>query len=200
MNDNLLLLEQNQEELRFNSSKKPQAAELVTALLQAEKSSKHSKQSYSFNQLIGTWRLCFITGTVKTRKKAGKILGSGRYLPNWVTILLSYSQNTDKEARGRVENLVKLGFVQLSLTGPVKFLPPKNILGFDFTQISVKIFTKTVYSGYMRRGKKSEENFYQERIAKQAFFSYFWIGEQIIAARGRGGGLALWTRIEEKTS
>jgi hypothetical protein len=66
------------------------------------------------------------------------------------------------------------------------------LLAFDFTQLRVQILGMTLYNGYIRGGKASEESFYQKSIGQQAFFAYFVINPQILAARGRGGGLALW--------
>ena len=198
---NLLLLEQAVESAISNASQKPSPEEVVNALLQAEKTAKHNKERYCFQQLIGTWRLCFVTGTKKARDRAGVILGAGRYLPSWINISLSYSPDSEQEASeerspeiGRVQNSVELGSLQFSLTGPVKFLSGKNILAFDFTQMTVKLFGIKLYDGYIRGGKASEAKFFTQSVGKQAFFAYFLVRENAIAARGRGGGLALWVR------
>ena len=69
-------------------------------------------------------------------------------------------------------------------------------MAFDFTKITVKLFGIKLYSGYIRGGKESENKFLTENVAKQAFFTYFLIQEKFIAARGRGGGLAIWKKLE----
>lgn len=173
--------------------------DVVEALLTVEKMAKKAKYQYNFEQLLGKWRLCWITGTKKTRQRAGIMLGAGRYLPNLLKIQLSYSSDGQSSEiatlnSGYVENSVQFGFCKISLTGPVKFLTPQNILAFDFTRIKLEIGGIQVYSGTMRGGKASEMNFAQESIRKQAFFSYFLVTDRIMAARGRGGGLALWER------
>ena len=173
--------------------KKPTSDQLVLALVAAEKSSRQSKPSYTAQQLKGTWRLCFITGTKQAQNRAGVVLRSGRYLPRWATIEFTYHPDTPSQL-GTVENAIKLGAFNLTLTGPAKFLPAKNILAFDFTQISVALAKVNLYHGKIRGGKESEEKFYEEKIKKQAFFTYFLIEDNFIAARGRGGGLALWGR------
>ncbi|MCU0533355.1 MAG: hypothetical protein MUD14_05615 [Hydrococcus sp. Prado102] len=199
--ESFLLLEQAAKSAITNLSPKPSPDDLVNALLCVEKNSKRDKKSYSLEQLVGTWQLCFITGTKKTRERAGIVLGSGRYLSSWVKIYLSYSCDrengsleTPSYESGTVENLVELGSLKLALSGPVKFLSPKNILAFDFTRMTVRLFGIQLYQGYIRGGKTSEEKFYAERVSKQAFFAYFFVGNRCIAARGRGGGLALWGR------
>ncbi|MGF1481854.1 MAG: hypothetical protein ACFB4I_20625 [Cyanophyceae cyanobacterium] len=176
----------------------PSPASLVAALLAVEKEAKKQKISYSFEQLLGTWRLRFVTGTKKSQERAGVVLGSGRYLPQFLRISLSYSSaNLSSPERGRVENCVKLLALQLSLTGPVRFVSPKNILAFDFTRMTLKFLGATLYDGYIRSGKAKEESFYTDKIGQQAFFAYFYVSEGAIAARGRGGGLALWSRVKE---
>ncbi|TVQ47574.1 MAG: hypothetical protein EA365_03640 [Gloeocapsa sp. DLM2.Bin57] len=181
------ILNQASQGVTKNLSSKPTPDKVVEALLLAEKNNRQKQQSYQYQQLIGKWRLCFITGTQKTRQKAGVILGAGKYIPPFVKIYLTYS-----EANIGVNNTVNLAGINLTLTGPVKFLSPKNILAFDFTRINLGLFNKNIYQSYLGKGQEKEMKFQQERVAKQAFFSYFLITEEILAARGREGGLALW--------
>ena len=51
-----------------------------------------------------------------------------------------------------------------------------------------------LYQGFIRGGKDREESFYQQTLKQQAFFTYFLIEDNYIAARGKGGGLALWVK------
>ena len=172
------------------------ASELETALLEREKITKKQKISYSFEQLIGTWQLFYLIGT--KRKKLGITLGKGRYLPRLINISLSYSTEEKlSHNQGTIKNCVNLGILQFSLTGPVKFLPPRNMLVFDFTRLSVKFLGANVYNNYIRSGKAKEESFYTDKVSQQAFFSYFYVSKFAIAARGRGGGIALWSRLKE---
>ena len=193
MTSNLIL--QQAANYFLDQSNLPSSSEVVNALLEAEKLAKKEKINYSWESLIGNWRLCFVTGTKKTRKKAGIVLGAGKYLPRFVKISLNYFPSEESsENQGNVENCVNVGGLQLSLTGPVKFIAPKNILAFDFTRMKLKLFGLTFYDGYIRDGKTKEASFYTDKIFQQAFFAYFYITDSAIAARGRGGGLALWTK------
>lgn len=109
---------------------------------------------------------------------------------------MSYSPTEESpQNQGKVENCVNLGPLQLSLTGPVKFLAPKNMLVFDFTRMNLKLFGANVYDGYIRSGEAREASFYTSQVSKQAFFTYFYISQSALAARGRGGGKALWSRF-----
>ncbi|MBE9188735.1 hypothetical protein IQ270_29935 [Microcoleus sp. LEGE 07076] len=180
------------------SNTKPSPAAVVAALLEAEKDARKNKNCYAFEQLTGKWQLCLITGTKKTREKAGIVLGAGRYIPEWVAkIQIAYSAEPVAGAAadietGKVENSVQVGAIELTLSGPTKFLVNKNILAFDFTRITVKLLGKTVYQGFIGGGESREADFLSLSVGKQAFFAYFLVDDEVIAARGRGGGLALW--------
>lgn len=170
----------------------PNSTELVEVLLGVEKLAKKEKNNYSFSDLIGCWNLRFITGTKKSRQKASIALGAGRYIPRFIQIKIIYEKNSTSINTGRVTNSVRFALLNLSLSGPVKFLSEKNILAFDFTSLTVKIFGWKIYDGYFSNGEARDKEFYQKKLANQAFFSYFLIEENAIAARGKGGGLALW--------
>ena len=179
-------------------SPKPPAPEaVVEALLQAEKTAKQSKVRHTYPQLLGTWRLGFITGTKRSRKRAGVILGAGRFLPSWVKIRLSYSQSESNPERGTVQNSVELGFLKMVLTGPTQFWSKTNMLAFDFTRMRVSLSGLKLYEGYIRKGQEREARFYEQGVKEQAFFTYFLVENLCLAARGRGGGLALWTRVKD---
>ncbi|MBE9205406.1 hypothetical protein IQ244_02435 [Nostoc sp. LEGE 06077] len=174
------------------NSDRPSAKVIVDALLQAEKTTKQQRISYNFDSLVGTWRLCFATGTRKVRQRGGIILGKGFYWPKFTPTYISFSQATS--AKAEISNQVKLGSVFLKLTGPAKYLGKKNLLAFDFTHIQISVFGRVIYNKPLGRNKSQTKDFDNEPIAKLPFFAFFLITEDFIAARGRGGGLALWFR------
>ncbi|MBD2387831.1 hypothetical protein [Cylindrospermum sp. FACHB-282] len=180
----------------------PTPSLLVNALLQAEKVAKQQRLNYAFESLVGKWRLCFATGTRKVRKRGGIILGQGFYLPKFVPVYISFSAALESfnatlekdSGKGEIGNQVQLGSLLLKLTGPAQYLGKKNLLAFDFTQMLFSLFGLVVYNGPIRSGKVQGEDFYNQPIAKLPFFAFFLVTENFIAARGRGGGLALWIR------
>lgn len=192
-------LEQAVQFLSRSSSTQPKSEAVVEALLEAEKTTKQTKERYHFSQLLGSWRLGFVSGTKKVKGKAGVFPGAGKFLPFWVKIKLSYSQLEVQKEQGRVENSVKVGPLQIILTGPFLFMSDKNILAFDFTQMQLYLSGVSLYRGYIRGGKHRETHFFEQKLKEQAFFSYFLVRDNYIAARGRGGGLALWTKIASDT-
>lgn len=193
-----LELDQAIEFLTTPSATPPAPEAVVKALLQAEKTAKQTKVCHAYAQLLGTWRLGFITGTKRSRKRAGVILGAGRFLPKWVKINLSYSQSELNQERGTVQNSVEFGPLLLVLTGSIQFWQKTNILAFDFTRLKVSLSGLKVYEGYIRGGQDREAHFYEQSLKEQAFFTYFLVHDNGIAARGRGGGLALWTRVKNR--
>ncbi|BAQ62441.1 hypothetical protein GM3708_2847 [Geminocystis sp. NIES-3708] len=177
----------------------PKSKVLVEALLAAEKDSHKHKTQYQFEQLIGDWQLHFITGTKNSQKKLGNFLGSGFYLPSIFQVIISYSssENLEQNNRGRIANILKFGLVKFIIDGPSKFVLKKNIMAFDFTYLKMFILGTKTYEMNIRNGKNSEAKFYETNTNHQAFFSYFYVSENAIAARGRGGGLALWKKLDK---
>ncbi len=97
-------------------------------------------------------------------------------------------------AENTVENQVIFPGLKLTVSGLIKFLGKQNILIFDFTRIKIEVLGFKLYEGYIRGGLEKEKNFEEESIKNQAFFTYFLVENEIIAARGKGGGLALWSK------
>ena len=184
--------------LQDRTPPKPEAAAVVAALVAAEKTAKSAKRLYSLADLAGTWQLGFITGTRKARQQAGVALGAGRFLPRFLDIRIAYSQAEDGSDRGSVRNSVRIGPLELALTGPIEFHPKTNILAFDFTHLTVSMTDVELYAGTVRGGNERAVSFYDLPLKDRAFFTYFAIGDRFIAARGKGGGLALWTKTSRK--
>ena len=191
-------LEQAVTAFRGEYKTRPNASVVVDALLQAEKTAKQQRIAYPYEPLLGKWRLCFATGTRKVRERGGIILGKGFYIPKLFPAYISFSiptENANLTAnQGEIGNQIQLGTFLLKLTGPAQYLGKKNLVAFDFTQMQISLFSRTIYNGKIRSGKNKGNNFYEQSIAKLPFFAFFLITENFIAARGRGGGLALWIR------
>lgn len=174
---------------------RPTAETVVNALLQAEKSAKQQRLSYPFASLLGKWQLCFATGTKKAQKRGGIVLGKGLYVPKFVTIQISFSATVEPDSgKGEIGNQVQLGPVLLQLTGLARYFGKQNLLAFDFNYLLFYLFGGKVYNGQFSSGRAEAQDFYDQPIAKLPFFAFFLVTPDLIAARGRGGGLALWIR------
>ena len=181
-----------------SQQKSPAAKDTLSALLAAEKDSHRQQRQYQFSQIVGSWQLCFINGTNKSRSQFVSLLKDGFYLPSFTPVKITYTSVQELQTnpnQGRVINTVSVGLVKFTIEGPCKFIEKKNILAFDFTYLTMFIIGAKVYTQNIRGGKNSDESFFSQSINKQAFFSYFLVTDKFIAARGRGGGLALWKKI-----
>ena len=185
-----------------NSAPKMPIQSLLESLLQREKVAQPESDP-TFEQFVGTWRLCFVTGTKKPHQHQNKTVGNGFYIPRWVKMQIVYSPCNptiygpqESDSIGQIANQVYWAGLSLSLTGPARCWGKKNIMAFDFTRMEFKAFGRTLHQGFIRGGQESEQTFWDGHVRTQAFFVYFLIHEQILAARGRGGGIALWAKIE----
>lgn len=183
-----------------NRRDRPTPAEVVAAMVAVERSRKRG--AVTLPELLGTWRLAFVTGTTKTRQRAGKAIGAGRYLPPIPKITLAYHVDSVDPSEtsvslGRAINTVAIGALKLTVTGPIEAIAGKRMLAFDFTRWSVAIGGWVVYRGEIGGGAASDATFADRPLKERPFFNYFWVSETAIAARGKGGGLALWVRLTE---
>lgn len=176
---------------------RPAVESVVEALLQAEKVAKQERLTYPLNALLGQWRLCFTTGTRK-RQKGGISLGKGFYLPRFTPAYIGFHASEETIAsqisEAEISNQVQLGGVRFRFTGPAKYLGKKNLLAFDFTQLQFEVFGQKLFNMGVRGGQAKAAAFPNQPIAQLPFFAFFLVTENFIAARGRGGGLAVWIR------
>ncbi|NJN60710.1 MAG: hypothetical protein HC795_03475 [Coleofasciculaceae cyanobacterium RL_1_1] len=183
---------------RVATTDRPTPPEVVAAMQAIERS--HPGKPVALEDLEGTWRLTFVTGTKKARKRAGKVIGAGRYLAAIPKITLAYCADSGSDlgaSLGRAVNTVAIGGLKLTVTGPIEAIAGKRILAFDFTCWSVAIGSWVVYRGEIGGGAASDASFADRPLKERPFFNYVWVSDRAIAARGKGGGLAMWVRIED---
>ncbi|MUL35184.1 hypothetical protein [Gloeocapsopsis dulcis] len=166
----------------------PSASAVVLALLQAEKAAKQQRIAYPLESLLGNWQLWF-TAPRKAHLQNGKALGKGLYLPQIAPAQISFFNQEQLS----ISNQIQFGSLLFKLTGSAKYVGKKNLLAFDFTQMQISLFGRTIYHGKFPI-KTRITNFYEQPIAKLPFFAFFLVTEDFIAARGRGGGIAIWVR------
>lgn len=177
---------------------RPAAKAVVAALLSAEKAAKQERLTYPVEALLGQWRLCFATGTRKLRQ-GGIALSSGFYIPNVVQAQIGFeelAEPSDSLGSLCIHNQLQAGTLRFQITGPARYVNP-NLLAFDFTQIELSLLGHRFYHGQFRAGQAGALAFDQKPIAKLPFFSFFLITADLIAARGKGGGLAIWGRTPD---
>lgn len=104
-------------------------------------------------------------------------------------MLFEYSSTPILVQAMRIENGVYLGPLgALAFEG--RFSMKKRILAFLFDKLKIKIGSLTHFT--INIGKKEDEG----RIPGNTdpFFIWFYADDEIIVAKGRGGGLAFWCR------
>mmetsp|Transcript_8798 Transcript_8798/g.13538 ORF Transcript_8798/g.13538 Transcript_8798/m.13538 type:complete len:247 (-) Transcript_8798:166-906(-) len=127
--------------------------------------------SESLRMVGGSWRLVFTTGDKKTQKKIGKL----NYFP--IKAVQSFDPATME-----ITNGVYLGeFALLKFYGTFSWIEEKTRLEFTFTQVQVI-------------GIKFPFGNPDEKPKVQPAFNFIAIEDNILVARGAGGGLALWLR------
>jgi hypothetical protein len=121
-------------------------------------------------------------------------VGRGWYVPKLVPAQISFHtpQSSDEIEIG---NQIQVGSLRLKFTGAARYLGKKNLLAFDFTEMQISLADRILHQREVRGGKAKAAEFSTRSIATLPFFAFFAVTEEFIAARGRGGGLALWRRL-----
>jgi hypothetical protein len=144
-----------------------------------------------------SWRLIFTTGTINTQEKRGRV----NYFP--IKAVQSFDSSSDP---WKIENGIYVGdFPLVKFQGDFDWtVQPSGVskLTFDFTQViflgflEVKLKRGEAASIGASTGLGSESNVNLEKQGKRAFFNWISADGNIATARGGGGGLALWKRMD----
>lgn len=146
------------------------------------------------DNLTGDWRLIFTTGTKKSQDSLG---GRINYFP--IKAIQSFNAKTFE-----ISNGIYLGdFCVIQFFGDFDFNLKSRKLEFDFDTISLfglKIDLKKGQAAQLgaSSGLGSDSNVANAKKNRKAFFNWIAADDSIATARGGGGGLALWKRIEEE--
>ena len=184
---------------RASLSRSEDSQAVADALLSLEKlmrkkntEDKGETAAATLRALNGSWRLIFTTGTAETQKKMGRI----NYFP------LKAVQSFDTSSF-RITNGIYIGdFPVLKFFGEFEWLPAPRRLVFDFDQISVLGLKFNLPKGGAAQiggstGLGSKENTNLVKQGRKPFFNWISADDEIATARGGGGGLALWRRVED---
>ncbi len=169
------------------------------ALLQTEDSIRQARSPlddrtsvpFTESDLLGDWRLHFISaGKLNLNSKRLR----GFFLPSFLPAQIGFQRNEINDSAPLcITNQVTIGLIQLKFTGPARFESKKNVLGFDFTHLEVIALGQRVYEGAVP-SSRINQTFKDIPIGKLPFFAFFAVTDRFIAARGRGGGLAMWVK------
>lgn len=178
-------------------SPRPEGRVLTAALLELEKTAKQSREVIPSTALLGTWRLGFSAGK-KARYQSGQPVGTGFYIPGLAIAQISFAQRGAEPETLTITNELRVGPFHLQFTGPARYPGKKNLLVFDFTHLELRGFQQRLYQQAIATHKYQQQSFDETAIARLPFFAFFAATPDYIAARGRGGGLAIWVRGESR--
>lgn len=153
----------------------------------------------------GSWRLIFTTGTINTQERTGRI----NYFPLKAT--QSFRKTDGGSEEWKIENGIFAGdFPLVQFQGDFDWTVQKSgviKLTFDFTKLKLFNFLELQLKAGeaanlgAKSGLGSESNVdLIERQGKRAFFNWISADGSIATARGGGGGLALWKRVDYEGS
>jgi hypothetical protein len=139
-------------------------------------------------RLNGSWRLVFTTGTVNVQKKIGKV----NYFP--IKAVQSFNTTTTPF---KITNGIYIGdFPLLKFFGDFTWATAARKLEFDFDEIAVLGLRFSLPKGGAAK-IGSSTGLGAENKTRRPFFNWISADEQIATARGAGGGLALWKRVDD---
>lgn len=178
--------------------------EVFTALEALEKLMRQKRKAEgeqvaqnTLDNLTGEWRLVFTTGTKKTQDRIG---GKINYFP--LKAIQKFDATTEPMF---IENAIYAGDLSLiKFKGDFEFSLKKSKVEFQFDQISlfslfdINLGKEDAAKIGASTGLGSDSNVVNAKKDKKAFFNWISADDNIATARGGGGGIALWTRVEEE--
>jgi len=179
--------------VRAPGGDRPDANAVGMALQLIEKDQRQKEKDLDLP--VGSFRLVAISNEKKGWD--GKKRMKSQYFP----IMAGIAYFPDGETTGDVvegalvqtAKMPVMGAIQLK--GKFRFTPRFNKLEFNFYKLSLRPFGVLPVVDF---SLKEESEVFQGNQKQLPFFLFFLVEEDLLAARGRGGGLALW-RLESKT-
>lgn len=163
---------------RLGDGVRPAAADVARALSDAERASKKERLVHDGSQLLGEWQLVV---TSDERKK----------LPPLRALYFPLDTRHTYTKTGRFRNCVRVLGGILEFSGPFRWAQGRNRMEFTFSELRVELGMLKWKTDKVDKEGGSLEG----RMAKTLpFFTFFLVNEVFAAARGRGGGLALFAR------
>ncbi len=174
----------------------------IYASISALEKAKKGNRRVIGDELNGKWRLVYTSGTKKVAANLNRAGFGGSYFP------VRAVQSFDVGA-GRIRNGIYLGPLKFFFDGPFVWREKLAMLEFTFTRVSLSLGPLGPVSFDIDDGKwdaikaaeqsasKGQGKVEKGKASKPGtnpFFKFVHTDDVCIAARGRGGGLALWAR------
>lgn len=184
--------------------RRPSRQVLRESILQLERVQKLHGTPVDLERLLGQWRLVFITPKEKPTV-LNSLFFPIRAHQTIYRFPVENSSDNDDDKGGDVHSDVEIGefdngvfLLRKSLffrvIGPMRFVPRAQRLEFSVDKLKVKLgpfeWVKDGLDedGYTLKGRT---------VKKLPFFTFCCVRDDIAVARGRTGGLALYTRVSD---
>lgn len=137
--------------------------------------------------LNGSWQLVFTTGTAKSQSSIGRI----NYIP--IKAVQTFDTSNWKLTNG----IYVCDFAALKFFGSFTFDLTKRKLEFDFDTIAIlQLLEIPLKQGDAAQIGDSTGLGQKYQTGRRPFFNWINADGKIATARGGGGGLALWKRVD----
>lgn len=162
------------------SSRASQSLPDGSRLRALEVKSRHKGSGLEWEALIGDWRVEYVWNKESTHPSpvAGSLLRA-------MEATLQIQSYEDRQLV--LCNSIKLGFFKLSFHGPGRLEHRRPLLTFHFDRLIISFAGQTLFSLGLPKPAANREPFFALIASSRLDAGGRWL-----AARGRGGGLALW--------
>jgi len=150
--------------------------------------SRKSGSGLKVDGLIGRWQLQEIWG--KTNKEPS--VASSKFLRGLKALLTIEDRDQGQLA---ISNSVTFGPLKLCFLGPGALKQKRPLLMFSFTRLQISLAGRVLITLPLPEPKRGKEPFFALIARDNTPAGFAWL-----AARGRGGGLALWVREDGETA
>ncbi len=151
-------------------------------LLHLERRSRQQGSGIGSAELVGVWQLDQLWG----KRDASPQASAAALLRG---LQASLSIEADNGGRLQLRNSVQLGPLELRFLGPGVLRGRRPLLEFCFERWQLGWGTRVLANGRLAAPERRRRPFFALIACSQAGGDGAWL-----AARGRGGGLALWRR------
>lgn len=162
---------------------RPPATTVMKSLLQIEKLQKQNNVKCDEKLLYGQWRVIF------AGNPSSKAPFSTSYFP------LNAQQIMSKDDGGIFDNGIKLGPFYMRLRGAMRWATPGNRMEFGVDRVTLGVGDWK----WSKDGLDKEGYSLEGRTAKELpFLAFCLLRQDLAVARGRGGGMALYSRVPKE--
>ncbi len=170
-------------ELTYDLEKKALFKPTLDQLLELEKKAKIEGSKIDFNSLLGLWK--FNSVWQPGSKKEDYIFSQLLRLFS-ASLELKYLESNNESQIFSLSNSIQFGLLVIQFVGLGNLKGNQPLLPFYFEFLEFKVGEKTLLKKYIALPPEKD----------RPFFALIGIGKNMewLAARGRGGGLALWLK------